>query len=381
VAVANCLWWFDSKFDTAGTPGDGYDLCPIVRDYLDNLGPNPGLLQDDHCYNNVNDTATVWPPTGPPPVMPAFTPGFQNPPILSDAWGELVERLAWVFDTDGHRTGTTHYGTNVFTMQDAIDTLLVRINYDSLLYEHTIPQPGIDTIRAEVLKCQDVILLLGFWEYQTTVPPQWVRIGGHFVTVAGVDTLGDWIAVSDPMFDNALAGGPGQVTVGHPPIGSYGSAFHNNARWVSHDFYQVLPGSPSPGGDWYLPGYPVTIDPYLVGEFYGQNDPDPAAYPPDWQGGPIHTEIEYAVTISPYVYEIPIVIQMDTSYTYIELVWDILPTAQGYKIYRSTDPYFTPSTATYVTTVDKWEGWWRDPTIDLNLITSERYFYRMIVVY
>ncbi len=34
VALANCFWWFDSKYaDPAGTPGDGEDQFALVEDY------------------------------------------------------------------------------------------------------------------------------------------------------------------------------------------------------------------------------------------------------------------------------------------------------------------------------------------------------------
>ena len=45
VAVADCLWWYDSKYsDPAGTPGDGDDTFPLVSDYG---------AGDDHAAANV----------------------------------------------------------------------------------------------------------------------------------------------------------------------------------------------------------------------------------------------------------------------------------------------------------------------------------------
>jgi hypothetical protein len=51
--------------------------------------------------------------------------------------------------------------------------------------DQTVP---IDTIRKEVLRSQDVILLLGFWELNPQDPAGCHRVGGHYVTVAGVCT-------------------------------------------------------------------------------------------------------------------------------------------------------------------------------------------------
>jgi len=42
-------------------------------------------------------------------------------------------------------------------------------------------------------------LLLGFWALDPSgVEPAWVRVGGHYVTVAGINDVDRWIAFSDP---------------------------------------------------------------------------------------------------------------------------------------------------------------------------------------
>jgi hypothetical protein len=88
VAVANCFWWFDSKYaDPTGMPGDGADTFPLVQNYF---APNPVWGLDDHDPANVDDVGTTLPGQD----------------------GELVERLAWCMDTDGMRTTSTHSGTN-----------------------------------------------------------------------------------------------------------------------------------------------------------------------------------------------------------------------------------------------------------------------------
>ena len=100
-ALANCLWWFDSKYgNDTGAPGDGNDIFPLVRDYTDQLPPVPGPNWDDHNFNNVNDLATAWPPPGPPPVLPPFVPGPQPQPQPIEPWGAyrapgLVHGLRW----------------------------------------------------------------------------------------------------------------------------------------------------------------------------------------------------------------------------------------------------------------------------------------------
>ena len=327
VAVANCFWWFDSKYaNQSGIPGDGWDNFPLVRDYTDNLAyppvppfptPFPGSpwLNDDHRYDNVDNNATQWQPAGSPPALPLFVPGNQNPPLPIAPWGELVERLAWCMDTDGMRTGSAHSGTNVKDMQACIDNWLNDTGLENFLYEHTVKMPEFEYIEEEIEHSQDVILLLGFWEWQTD---RWVRIGGHYVTCAGVNStppasypwLGT-IAISDPFFDNARATGFGRFTP-IPPGVPYTAELHNNASYVSHDYYWVLhvpnPGETSdmsPGGYWELPDYGSGYPSGWVLNFEGLNCPEEfESMQGEWLGGTIKTEIEYAVIISPKCIEV-----------------------------------------------------------------------------
>ena len=166
VAVANCFWWFDSKYaNRTGYPGDGADAFPLVQRY--------GTI-DDHDPANVDDPTTPWPPGN-----------------------ELVERLALCMNTDGG----PYSGTEVHVMEQCINDWLDATGLNKTFYEHTVAMPNFSYIEDEIKRCQDVILLLGFWEDQG--PTGWVRIGGHYVTCAGVDSENRTIAFSDPFIDNA----------------------------------------------------------------------------------------------------------------------------------------------------------------------------------
>ena len=269
VAVANCFWWFDSKYaDPTGTPGDGVDIFPLVQNYG---APNPVWGSDDHDPANVDDATTLW------------SPG-----------NELVEQLALCMNTDGG----PYPGTDVHVMEQCIDDWLDATGLNKTFYEHTVKMPDFYYIEEEVERSQDVILLLGFWEEYPPSSGEWWRIGGHYVTVAGVDSDNLTIALSDPFFDNAVVTGFGRIVLNpHPP--GYTSTFHNDAMNISHDFYGV-DISPSPGGDWGIPEYPVSLYPEMVLNFHGMNvPPEPGFEPEEWRGEPIYTEIEYAVLISP----------------------------------------------------------------------------------
>ncbi len=263
VAVANCWWWFDSKFqfliDPASPPPPNVnDDFPLVWAY------DPAY--DDHDTNNV---------------MP------------------LVDDLAWHMDTDGKRTADGSIGTNVFEMEAAIAEWFLETETDTIFYKHTKKAPDFYWIEREIERCEDVILLLGFWQYYG--PEEWLRVGGHYVTCAGVNSDSLMIAFSDPFYDMAEMGFPGRVLDGIliPHAAGHGPKDHNDAGNVSHDFYRVLHDELSPGGRWSILGYPIYDDVIYSTQF--------ANCPPEYHlmqatynsMMPVHTEIEYAVTISP----------------------------------------------------------------------------------
>jgi hypothetical protein len=314
VAVANCFWWFDSKYNIpAGVPGDANDGAPLVRDYLDGLAPRVGF--DDHDPWNVNHVGTAWFPGGTPPVTSQpFVPGAQIPGGGLTSWGELVERLAWYMNTDGRRTGSNTMGTKVDSLQAGIDRWLLSEHFQNgstladTLCEVTLKAPTFAKVESLVEKSEDVILLLGFW-YQNPFPNgPWFRCGGHYVTVAAVNSDSLLIAISDPYYDWAEGGNPGRIGNGtqipHSPIPHADPTIHNDAGNVSQDIYAVIPQSPSPGGAWSLPNYPVSLNPTQCEFFDTANVPDefkPVSAP--WPGqSPIFTEVEYAVHISPWDY-------------------------------------------------------------------------------
>ena len=259
VALANCLWWFDSKFETCTTPPPAVcDNYPLVT---------PFGAWDDHSSSNA---------------MP------------------FVDSLALYALTN---LGVS--GTNIFNLATGAQNWLNKVglgtNY-SIQVLPVDPANGFEYIRQQVLISQDVIILLGF--YQDMGGGVCERIGGHYVTVAGVctDPLDSALFISDPYFD---------ANEGEPPAGSaHASSVHNDVRFVSgphgtvhHDKYQVVPttctqvtGLPFQVE---LAGYP--IDASSVLNFFGQNPYDPAIPPVPPQPGLIHTVLEFSLVICPVV--------------------------------------------------------------------------------
>ena len=250
-ALANCFWWFDSKFESNTTPPPAIiDNYPLVQSY--------SAAWDDHDPQNV---------------MP------------------LINALATCCNTN-----IIGPGTNFHAMVACANDWLTA---NGLVDSFTItPIPGMDPAIANIIidevgRSQDVILLLGFWE---DMGGECKRVGGHYVTCAGMCEAELAICISDPYFDK---------NEGEPPAGSaHPSSVHNDAQFVSgphgtihHDKYYLGPVQfPCP-----LP-FPVEVYGYPVGPadmvvFEWQNDGD---FPSEgYTGGPVVTVIEYALIICP----------------------------------------------------------------------------------
>jgi hypothetical protein len=239
-AVANSLWWLDSKFDPSS----------LVESYG---------AWDDHSTNNVQ-------------------------PLISD--------LAWVMDTDAQRTlGTRGWwvGTFLDDVGSAIDWWLNAKGLASSFSRKTIAQPTFQQVVQDVKGGAAVVLLVGFWGQ---VQGQWQRFGGHFVTVAGVDSESSLIALSNPIRDTAAPGAPS----------------HNDAQYVSHDIYTAVLIPSLPWGTWGPQGYGTVAD---VRAFFGANPSPMIVTQPalqaslsslryveqqQWWGV---TVVEYATVVSP----------------------------------------------------------------------------------
>ncbi len=259
VAVANCLFWFDSKYQFLINPAS--PPPPAINDDFRLITTLAPAMIDDHDPGNVQ------------PVVNALAAGMATGPA----------------------------GTDINQMLAYLNAYLVGLGLDDSFEVNIYPQPQWDLIRDEVKRSQDVIMLLGFWQPDMSVPGGWSRIGGHFVTAAGVDTSGPVINpavyISDPYFD---------LLEGDPPAPMHPAAVHNDLALVSgphgtnyHDGYQVAP-SGSPGGVFGLPGYPIAAGQGYPVQFNGLNcPPEFLVLQRSWLGGPINTEIEYILTICP----------------------------------------------------------------------------------
>lgn len=254
-ALANSLWWFDSKAETLVTGGfpipppsesDHYSLVTAYGDW------------DDHDIKNTT-------------------------PFINDL-------ATWL--------NTTHSGTTVENMEAGIANYMNNTGVAQDFYSQTMPSPPFEWIADEVETCEDVLMLLGF--YEQIAPQTWERKGGHWVNAAGVSRENNLLGLSDPAIDHAITESVGtKIHTGRVfPPERLGKPFSNNEKLspqsISHDIYKAVGGGNLPGGHLTaLEGYPATT---LITSYIGMNGPPGAP----WTGKPISTVVEWAIGVSPH---------------------------------------------------------------------------------
>ncbi|MEM2129109.1 MAG: CARDB domain-containing protein, partial [Candidatus Bathyarchaeia archaeon] len=286
VAVANSLWWLDSEFEPNPTPpptvNDGFPLVQTYGQWDDHdplnvpwLVEHLAFLMDTdgrrtalaHSGTNVHDMEAglahylSW--TGVNPKGDVNGDGVVDQldeNIVLAAMGSTPVSPNWNLAADIFPASVL-YPPAADNIIDINDLTLVQQNMGmtGFFYEHTVMQPDFLFIEEEVEKCQDVVLLVGYWIFDEQ-SGQWYREpGGHYVTVAGVDSTNLKLALSDPVQDAFESGliMEGRMPVPHvhpPPEPPY--VTHNNAQYVSQDIYnvaQIAPmWPPCPGGNWMI---------------------------------------------------------------------------------------------------------------------------------
>jgi hypothetical protein len=205
---------------------------------------------------------------------------------------QLIDTLARYFRTN------PSWGTFVDTMQMGLDQYFedYGLPYQTYLY----PMPYFHEMEESLKVSQDVILLLGEWEQ--VEGDSFVRQGGHYVTMAGVNSESLQVAFSDPDRNHAEDGYPGRVRPPHAPHPS-DPLKHNDPTYVSQDIYTSTETSPSPGNPhWGLTDYLTVTG--LSPAFEGKNfHPSQLKYysPSEEGKGPQFIEVDYTLMICPKV--------------------------------------------------------------------------------
>ncbi|MEM4703855.1 MAG: hypothetical protein QXJ02_02150 [Candidatus Bathyarchaeia archaeon] len=287
VAVANSLWWLDSEFEPNPVlPPVINDGFPLVVAYgpWDDHSPNnvPWLVEHlaflmdtdgrrtglAHSGTNVVDMESglahylSW--TGINPQGDVNGDGEVNQTdvdLVNLAMGSMPGAPNWNMAADVFPASIAYppIADNIVDAND-LGLVMANVGQKGRFYEHTVMKPDFYFIEEEVERCQDVVLLVGYWVWTGST---WYREpGGHYVTVAGVDSQHLKLALSDPVVDAFETGliGEGRIPIPHghmPPEPPY--IMHNDAAFVSQDIYDVVPVTPPwppcPGGNWFMPNF------------------------------------------------------------------------------------------------------------------------------
>lgn len=267
VALANCMWWFDSKFESfpvdprpfwPDQEHNFYDQYPLIGSL------DPELQWDDH------DTSNVF---------------------------NFIYRLGLYCNVDQGGGGIP--GTYILDLENGFKLWLENEVLDTMGYTtRVVVGPDFEELARSLKACQNVILLLSFYEEEPGLACQW--LGNHYVTLAGVSDVGHKLCVSDPYFDH-LEGEPPPGASGHGPTA------HNDASNISgphgtyyHDCYQAGPSTAdlclSPA-TWMLTDYPNQWED--IKNFSGGLNPlYIEQIPGEYQGGNILVLIEAALFIA-----------------------------------------------------------------------------------
>jgi len=147
VSLANCLWWFDSRYSKSGTPGDHKDSFPLVENYGggDDHSPDNAPCLICEIANKLNVTNDIY--------LDLYT------------WIEDIE--SWFGDV-GLDKG--------FSITDSVF-------------------PSFDFIAEAIEDDKAIVLMIQFGK---NIGGECIGVGSHFVSCAGVNLDQKKIALSDP---------------------------------------------------------------------------------------------------------------------------------------------------------------------------------------
>ncbi|UCE95571.1 MAG: hypothetical protein JSV51_07585, partial [Candidatus Bathyarchaeota archaeon] len=218
VAVANSFWWFDSKYEdingtgpippptisdnfrlvTAYGPWDDHDprnVLPFVNNLahlMDTDGQRTGLIHTGTNYIDMETGISQYlQQQGINPVGDADGDGDVDNAdftIINNAMGTTPMSIGWDMRADIFPVGG---GNNLVDIND-LNAAIANNGSVGMFWERTVDFPDFYWIEEEIELCEDVVLLLEFWN--ETAPGVWDRIenpydfpggsGGHYVTAA-----------------------------------------------------------------------------------------------------------------------------------------------------------------------------------------------------
>jgi hypothetical protein len=258
--------------------------CNICWRWLPRASKAPAGMPDFDQYQFGSDSVSLCGPT----ALANCLVWLNAIPSIADP-DSLIRLLAAYFGTDPWMGG----GTAVNSMQAGLDSLFA--DYGLSLYDTVFQNPTLSLISDSLKKSVGSALLVGLWQ---RIDDVWYRIGGHYMTSAGVCDIYSWIALSDPAADNAEAGAKGRILPAHDPhLDDH--VFHNTKGFVSHDVYtsDLLTVDPYAEQLWRLKGYYDESLPWSQFEWLNFQ-PDQLQYAHAYDPAEtLYAVVEYAVMI------------------------------------------------------------------------------------
>ena len=203
------------------------------------------------------------------------------------------DSLIRLLSNDFHTNPSDSGGTFVDSIKAGLDSLFV--NYSLNLYDIILQNPAYSEVTDSLENSANVVLLLGLWQ---NIADTTYRIGGHYVSMAGVCKLDSLVAISDPAMDHAEAGAMGRVLPTHNAHPD-NHTFHNTIGYVSQDEYVSDTLSVGPyAGLWRLKDHSGGNLPWLS-QFEGQNfQPGQMQYAHSYDSTKaVYAVVEYAILI------------------------------------------------------------------------------------
>jgi hypothetical protein len=224
------LEWYDAWVITPGrvifrVTGHPHALdCNICWNWIAKTSKAKGGMPDFDQYQFGSDSVALSAPT----TLANCLVWLNAIPSISEP-DSLIRLLSFYFNTDPLAGG----GTLVDSVDIALDSLFE--DYSVNLYDTVLQNPRL----LDVSQYGDSIpttMLVGLWQ---RIDEVWYRVGGHYVSTAGICNLNSWLAISDPARDNAESGGMGRILPTHQSHQD-DHALHNTNGYVSHDIYVSL---------------------------------------------------------------------------------------------------------------------------------------------
>jgi hypothetical protein len=275
------------------------------------VSPPPGCpIMRTRGYTISLDCNSCWywkPPTNALSGMPDFDQYQFGDSSAMDV-PTCVANCLWWLNADPEETNppdlirllSTYLGTDpdTGTRMDSLQAGLSRYltDYGFHLAESIYIQPDFYEMAESLKTSQNVILVLGFWQFYEG---SWHRFGGHAVTMAGVCSESLWVAFSDPAVDGAELGWQGRFfPLGHLPHPE-NDTLHNNSKYVSHDIHVCDTSSVVNDATFWTINDFYHADTLLFRRFEGQNfQPGQEQYRTSYvPEDPVYTAVEYGIVI------------------------------------------------------------------------------------